>query len=212
MDVIDNDGLHVDSDHSFGAVGRTRCGKTTLMQHLLKQQPRVIVVDTKHDDPWKGYHLTMDSEAALSADVDRIVYRVPEGEKVPNEWWPRAMRVLHTKGGGVIYIDELPMITGPNFIPSGLADVFRIGNGLGVGVWWSAQESTGISNTALRQSRVLCLFNNHGASDRDKLIGTVGDMGEVTRDLDRFEFVVYRSDGAYRPDEIDIWRVPENAL
>lgn len=116
------------------------------------------------------------------------------------------MRLLNRKGGGVIYIDEMPMITSPNFAPRGLKDVFRIGAELGVGVWWSAQEATGVSNTVIRQTDVLCLFNNHGASDRDKLINTVGDMGEVTARLNQYEFVVYKAAGVYDADAIDIFK------
>lgn len=196
--------LNVTSEMRFGAVGRTRTGKTALMQHLLKQLTRVIVIDTKHGDAWPGYWLTNDPWAALNADAKKVVYRVPEGTKIPNEWWTRAMRFLHEQGGGVLYVDEMPMITGPNFAPQGLKDVFRIGGGLGVGVWWSAQEATGVSNTVIRQSEVLALFNNHGASDRDKLIGVAGDMGEVTKDLQLYEFVVYRSSGVYNAEDIPV--------
>lgn len=176
------------------------------MQSLLKQQKRVIVIDTKGADEWPGYFLTFDANAALNKDAQRVVYRVAEGETVPNDWWTRAMRFLHENGGGVIYVDEMPMITGPSFAPQGLKDVFRIGGGLGVGIWWSAQEATGVSNTVIRQSNVLCLFNNHGASDRDKLIATCGDMGEVTKDLELYEFVVYSADGVYRMDEIPVYK------
>lgn len=189
-----------------GSIGRTRTGKTFLMRELLKKQQRVIVVDTKHADEWPGYWLCDEAFAALNPNAKKIRYRVPEGVKIPNEWWTQAMRFLHAQGGGVIYVDEMPMITGPNFAPSGLKDVFRIGGGLGVGLWWSAQEATGVNNTVIRQSNALILFNNHGASDRDKLINTVGDMGEVTRDLDLHEFVVYYSDGVYRPEEIDVYK------
>lgn len=201
---VDETKLEVQNDMRVGAIGRTRTGKTKLMQHLLKSQKRVIVVDTKHGDEWPGFFLTEDGFAALNPDAKRVVYRVPEATKVPDEWWLRAMRYLHAQGGGIIYIDEMPMITKPNFAPPGLLDVFRIGGGLGVGVWWSAQEATGVANTVIRQSEVLCLFNNHGASDRDKLIATCGDMGEVTKDLGLYEFVVYRSSGVYNADEIPV--------
>lgn len=199
-------GLVVTSDMRIGAVGRTRTGKTALIRSLLAQQSRVIVVDTKHGDEWPGYYLTTDPFAALNADARKVVYRVEEGTTIPNEWWTRAMRFLHEHGGGVIYVDEMPMITGPNFAPQGLKDVFRIGGGLGVGLWWSAQEATGVANVCIRQSEILILFNNHGASDRDKLIGTVGDMGEVTKDLELYEFVVYRSSGVYHSDEIPVMK------
>lgn len=199
--------LEVGTDMRVGAIGRTRTGKTFLMRELLKQQRRVIVVDTKHADEWPGYFLTTDPYAALNPDAKRVVYRVMEGQTIPNAWWTTAMRFLHKQGGGVIYVDEMPMITGPNFAPKGLKDVFRIGGGLGVGLWWSGQEATGVHNTIIRQSNVLTLFNNHGASDRDKLIATVGDMGEITRDLELHEFVVYYADGVYKADDVPIYKV-----
>ena len=170
------------------------------MEYLLKQQPRVIAVDTKGDLNWKGYYLTSDPFSALNPDIKKVIVRIPEGEKVPNDFWTRAMRFLQSQGGGIIYIDEMPMITNPNWAPPGLKDVFRIGGGIGVGVYWSAQEATGVANTIIRQSEVLALFHNHGASDRDKIAGVAGDIAEVTKALDLQEFVVYESYGVYNED------------
>jgi hypothetical protein len=193
-------------DMRVGAVGRTRCGKTFAMERLLSQMRNVIVIDSKHRVNWQGYRLTTDPMAALSGIPGKVILR--HVEKVPDKFWTRAMDILNEAGGGVIYIDEMPEIGSANFMPAGLRTVFRLGGELGVGVWWAGQESTGIPNTALRQSDVLLLFMNHGASDREKLIKTAGDMGEVTGHLRRFEFTIYESGGeAYDPSSIRVFKV-----
>jgi hypothetical protein len=176
------------SDERVGFIGQTKMGKTFLVERLISEQPRAIVIDSKHRVNWKGFHLTDNPVAALLED--RTIYRPPTGVP-PEDWWEQAMVSLNERGGGIIYIDELPVIATDSRIPKGLAKVFRVGSELSVSVWWSAQESTTIHNTTLRQSEQLVLFYNQGASDRDKLIKIVGDMAEVTGRLKEYEFILF---------------------
>lgn len=196
--------LTVRNDQRFGAVGRTQSGKTFLMERMCAEQRNVLVIDSKQRVNWDGYFLTYDLRATLLEP--RTIYRHQE-HKIPDSFWMRAVESLHERGGGVIYIDELPVLTGPNRISPGLADAFRLGAEIGVAVWWAAQESTGVHNTALRQSEVIALFVNSGASDRDKLIRNYGDIAEVTGGLQPHEFVVVQNFGApYDPANIPVWK------
>jgi hypothetical protein len=180
------------------------------MGELLKQQPRVVVVDSKHRVDWDGFSLTYDWRAAANFATHKIIYR-HRGD-IPPEFWRRVLQSLHDAGGGVLYLDEAPAITSPSSAPSGLKDVIRMGGQLGVGVWWAGQEATGVNNTLIRQSDVLLLFHNNGASDRDKLIQTCGDMGEATYVLQPWEFMVYESGGkTYDPGKIPVYKVESNA-
>lgn len=201
--------LIANSDQRTGIIGQTRMGKTFLAEHLLAQQPRVIVVDSKHRVNWKGYHLTDNPVAALLED--RVIYR-PPGGRPPAEWWAEAVQTLHARGGGVIYVDEMAFISDPNRIDKGLADAFRLGGELGVGIWFSAQESTTVHNTTLRQAEMLILFYNQGASDRDKLGKIVGDMAYTTAHLPKYRFVVFVRGETYDHNEIPVYEViPERA-
>lgn len=195
--------LVVQSDERIGFIGQTKMGKTFLVERLAQEQPNIIVIDSKGRVNWKGFHLTDNPVAALLEK--RVIYR-PETGVPPEDWWNQAMQVLHERGGGVIYIDEIPVITTIGRIPPGLAKVFRVGSELGVGVWWSAQESTTIHNTTMRQSEQLILFYNQGASDRDKVIKVVGDMGEVTAHLDKYEFIVFVRGETYDNQAIPVYR------
>jgi hypothetical protein len=196
--------LSLSNDMRVGCLGRTGSGKTVLMEKMLASQPRVIVIDDKHRVNFSGYHLTSDPAAALLEK--KVIYR-PNG-KVPDSFWEDAMDVLHKAGGGIIYIDELSEECSPNSMPSGLKSILRMGRELGVGLWWSAQSATEIFNTAIRQSDVLILFLNIGVSDRDKIIKTVGDMGEVTAFLELYQFVVFESaNQAYDPNAIPAYKL-----
>lgn len=178
-------------------------GKTFLAEHLLSQQPRVIVIDSKGHINWKGYHLTDNPVAALM--TDRVIFR-PKGGKPPAEWWFEAMQILHERGGGVIYVDEGSYITDANRIDKGLADAFRLGGERGVGIWFSAQESTTVHNTMLRQSEMLVMFYNQGASDREKLARIVGDMAHATQYLPKYEFVVFVRGETYDHDAVPVYK------
>jgi hypothetical protein len=195
--------LNLTSDMRVGAIGQTQAGKTFIMEQALREQPRVVVVDDKQRVDWPGYSLTYDPNAAFAEDRIIVRHRKP----IPDDWWPAMMSSLHERGGGIIYIDEAAEQTTPNTIPAGLRTVVRLGAQIGVGVWWSAQEATAISNVLIRQSDILLLFFNQGASDRDKLIRTAGDIAEVTASLNLYEFLVYQSYGrGWDPSDIPVYR------
>lgn len=201
--------LILNSDMRVGCLGRTGSGKTFLMEQLLSEQPRVLIVDDKHRVNWSGYHLTNNPAAALLEP--KTIFRPTS--PIPNAFWDDALNTLHKAGGGVIYIDELSEQSSPNSMPSGLKSILRMGRELGVGLWWSAQSATEIYNTAIRQSDVLILFLNVGASDRDKIIKTAGDIGEVTAHLSLYEFVVFESaNQAYDPEDIPAWKYEPQAV
>lgn len=179
-------------------------GKTFLAERMLEQQPRVIVVDSKGFVKWKGYHLTSNPVAALTED--KVIYRPSDG-KPPPGFWAEAVRSLHARGGGVIYVDEMSYVTDSNRIDKGLADGFRLGGEIGVGFWYAAQESTTVHNTTLRQSEALVMFYNQGASDRDKLGRIVGDMAYVTAYLQPWQFVVFERGETYDGEAVPIYTV-----
>lgn len=193
----------VQNDMRVGCIGRTGSGKTYLMEKLLAPQPRVIVVDDKKRVNFPGFYLTNDPVAALLKP--KVILR-PEG-KLPDSFWDDAMTTLHEDGGGIIYVDELAHQSSPNHMPNGMKEILRVGRELGVGLWWSAQSATEIFNTAIRQADILILFLNVGASDRDKVIKTAGDIGETTAHLELREFVVFESaHQAYDPNEIPVYK------
>ncbi len=196
--------ISLSNDMRVGFLGFTGSGKTYAAEKLLEDQPRVIAVDSKHRVNFPGYHLTDNPAAALLEP--KTIYR-PKGS-IPNSFWEDCKEVLHEQGGGIVYIDELAVITTPNTIPSGLRDLLNTGRELGVGVWYAAQAASEIPNTALRGSNVLILFVNVGASDRDKIIKIAGDIGEITAHLEMREFVVVElANRAYDPGHIPVYTI-----
>lgn len=178
-------------------------GKSFLAERLLAPQPRVIAVDSKGYLKWPGYHLTSNPVAALL--TDKVIFR-PEGGHPADDFYVSAVDSLHERGGGVLYIDELAFLTSSNRMPKGLSDAFRLGGEMGVGVWFSAQESTTIHNTTLRQSELLVVFYNQGASDREKMAQIIGDMAFVTQHLEPYEFAVFKRGETTDRDSVEIYK------
>lgn len=196
--------LRVSNDQRMAVFGQTRMGKTFLIEHLLKGQPRVIAVDSKGMLEWPGYHLTDNPMAALLED--HVIYRPPSG-RPPADWWMEAVHRLHERGGGLLYVDEGSYVTGPNTIDTGLANAIRLGGQLGVGVWFAAQESVSVHNTTFRQAEVIIMFYNQGASDRDKLARVVGDMAYATAHLKEYQWVIFVRGTTYDHDAIPVYQV-----
>lgn len=195
--------LTANSDERITIIGQTRMGKTFLIERLAAKQPRFVVVDSKHRVNWKDFHLT--SNPAATHLRNRIIYRPPSG-RPPDSWWEHTMYDLHDKGGGVIYVDEGPVVCTANRIPDGMAKVYRVGGELGVAIWMSSQESTTIHNTTMRQSNQIIMFYNQGASDRDKLARITGDMAEVTGKLHEYQFVVFVRGETYDADAVPVYQ------
>jgi hypothetical protein len=201
--------LQLRNDYRVGCLGRQGSGKTELMRMLLDEQPRVIIVDDKHRVNFPGYYLTSDPTAALLEPKTIFRPTVP----INSNWWEDAMDVLHKAGGGIIYIDELAEQCSASRMAAGLKSVLRMGRVLGVGLWWSAQSATEIYNTAIRQSDILIMFLNVGASDRDKMIKIAGDIAEVTAHLELYDFVVFESaNQTYDPEAIPAYRLPRELV
>lgn len=196
--------LVVQSDERIDFLGQTKTGKTFLVERLAAEQPRIKVVDSKHRVNWKGFYLTDDPIAALLED--RVIYRPPTGVP-PDDWWEAALESLTDRGGGVIYLDEAPVIMTQAKIPTGLAKIYRVGSELGVGVWASMQESTTIHNTVLRQAQQIICFYNQGTSDREKMMGIIGDMAEVTAHLPVHEFIVFVQGETKDGEPIHVYKV-----
>jgi hypothetical protein len=195
--------LVLSNDMRVGAIGRTRSGKTFLMERLLADQPRVLVIDDKERVNWPGYHLTVNPSAALLEP--KTILR--PGSPLPNAFWEDALYAMHEAGGGIIYIDELAEETTPHNIPAGMQSIFRLGGELGVGLWFSCQSATEVHNSALRGCDILVLFLNIGSSDRDKIIKITGDIGEVTAFLELYQFVVFESaNQSYDPNAIPAYK------
>ncbi len=197
--------LTVTSDQRITFIGQTQMGKTTLVKNLLDQQPRVWAVDSKEMLDWPGYYLTDNPMAVFTQD--HVIYRPPGGQP-PEWWWMEAVRRMHERGGGVIYVDEGSYVTDANRMPKGLQDAIRLGAQIGVGVWFAGQEATTIHNTALRQADMLILFYNQGSSDREKLSKVTGDMAHITRNLPPYELVVFKRGETYDHDAIPTYKLP----
>jgi hypothetical protein len=195
--------LTLNNDMRVGLIGRTRSGKSFLAESLLAGQKRVLIIDSKGDVEFPGYFLTSNPAAALLEP--KTIFR-PDGP-IHNSFWEDAMWHIHEQGGGIIYVDEMSEVCTANTMPAGLRSIFRMGGGLGVGLWYSAQSATEITNTSLRQSDVIIMFLNIGASDRDKLMKITGDIAEVTAKLPLHHFVVYESaNQSYDPDAIPSYK------
>ena len=195
--------LTANSDERVGFLGQTRMGKTYLACELLEKQPRVIAIDSKGHLKWPGYYLTSNPVAALL--TDKVIFRPTSGSPEPH-WYSEAVLSLHERGGGVLYVDEMSYLTSANRIDKGLADAFRLGGEKGVGVWYSAQESTTVHNTTLRQSGLIVMFYNQGASDREKLAQITGDMAFATQHLDPYQFIVFTRGETTDRQEIPVYK------
>jgi hypothetical protein len=170
-----------------GALGKTGSGKTFLMQRLVRQfedqNIAVLIVDTKHSINMFGFLILYDEEKAVkdAAKGKSVIFRPGRrgGRKKnvgmrtkPTDNFYRMIWAKFgskTRGDLLLYIDEAAHVTSANSIPEPLQLLVQAGREVGIGVWWSGQQGTGVNNWLISQTEKIMVFRLTSGSDRSKM-------------------------------------------
>ncbi len=173
------------------AFGATNCGKSYLMRYILRDEPRLIVIDTKDETgAGSGWGLSDNWKQGFSklerGDPARI--RLPQvrvrGEY--DQWWEMIYKLRNVK----VYIDELPSVGPPTGSP-GLLALYQRGRGRGISVLASAQRPLWIPRSVVSETTWIFLFYLQMADDRDYMVKQVLGPRADTVLPDR-QFLVWR--------------------
>jgi hypothetical protein len=185
--------LEIGTDERLGALGMTGYGKSFLVLRWVAQLERCIVVDTKHEIRIPGYTIIKKEDAVFSrfGSPNKVIYR-PRRSRLPDSFFGRVWGRFGSprKPKAVVYIDEAANVTTEHRIGDELKNCVQAGRSVGLGVWWSAQNSTRVNNTLLSLTDKLAIFRMNVESDRKKLGGVVGQKtAEAAAILGRYQFV-----------------------
>lgn len=171
--------------HAFFA-GRTRSGKTTLIQSILSQFPRVIIHDQKGE--WTPFatrnhyyivHTPEELQALLLKNPSRIIYQpLPGDEDV--EGFNDFCKVVYHQYNIALIIDEAASYCLSSKVPKWASALLRLGNGKGIGVISLTQRPRDVSNVLLSESVIIVSFRLALKTDRSKIIETIGTEVEQT--------------------------------
>lgn len=168
------------TDRHIFLAGKTRSGKTVLIQSVLHALPRVVVHDRKNE--WGGYaarnhyyviHTPEELYELLQKGAKRIVYMPAVGGDEMADFDMFCEVLFHT-GNVTVIIDEAASYCMTSTLPKWTSELMRLGNGLGTGCWSLTQRPRDVSNVLLSESVIVVAFRLALKTDRTKIIQTVG--------------------------------------
>lgn len=138
-------------DH-VGAVGTTRCGKTTLMkQEVVQKQTRILVIDTKQEDfndlpavKWKDAirRIRLADWSHHDHTTARFRWRIKMGADAEDEANAFAYEVLKRLRNTSTYWDEIGSYCTAGHIGPGLKVLITQGGGRDLRFNWTTQRPT----------------------------------------------------------------------
>jgi len=165
--------------HAFFA-GKTRSGKTVLVQSFLNTFSRVVVHDPKGE--WGPFaannhyyivHTPPELGDLLQRGASRIIYQPSAGDEDVEGFNDFCEVVFHQTNLSLI-IDEAADHCQTGKVPRWTKSLLRLGNGKGLGVISLTQRPRDVSNVLISESVIIVAFRLELKTDRTKIMETVG--------------------------------------
>lgn len=173
------------------AFGATESGKSFLMRHLLRDEPRLIALDTKGEmGRGSGWRLSDDWNKAY----ERLRRGQPARVRLPQVrirgQYETYFEKIYALKNVRVYIDELPSVGPPTGSP-GLLALYQRGRSRGISVFAAAQRPLWIPRSVLTETTWIFMFYLQMADDREYMIRQVLGPG-ADRILPDRQFLAWR--------------------
>lgn len=171
--------------------GRTGSGKSTLADKLIRTlRYRTVVLDPKGLWDFPGYLPVVEYDPRPETRYQ--VFRPLEGarptrDRLYTDWELFLQQVWRDPQPTLVYVDELTMVTTPQYASPILFKFARQGRAFGKGLWTGTQRPSGIPGSFLTEAEHWFVFDLRHGDDRKKVAGFLGDAAEE-RPKGRYSF------------------------
>lgn len=186
------------NEHAFFA-GKTRSGKTVLVQSLCNQFPRIVIHDRKWE--WgnfarRNHYMRVDTPETLLSVLKRGGKRVLYQPADPStEDFDEVCKILFYTANITFVVDEAASYNAHNMTPFWMGELLRLGSGKGIGVISLVQRPRDVANVLLSESTIIVSFKLQLDTDRTKIAGTCGpEVKEPLRTLPKYAFMLFDAD------------------
>jgi ABC-type oligopeptide transport system ATPase subunit len=170
----------IESSDRVTLIGKTGCGKTTVAEQLLNNQPGyAIVIDPKGMCNWEGWHVT-EKPSRVSADLLRHKHII---FKPPITWsfsdYDNFFAWIYKIRNIIAYIDEVFAVASETTRPSSwLGAIATRGRQLNIGLWCATQRPARVPIFLLSEADHFLMFHLKLPVD----IGRVYEIAEMTKE------------------------------
>lgn len=173
-------------------VGRKGSGKTTLVAEIVREERRVIVLDTMNEyGRARGLEVIYGFEAAVHAVARasrarsfRLSLRGLEHDQVLE-----VLAGCYHLRELLIVLEEASMFMKSQMIPPEIAKLVRTGRHQGISQLYVAQRPSMLHLDVISQADLIVSFQQHAARDVETLVGHLGEHAAAVRELPRFELI-----------------------
>lgn len=178
-------------------VGRKGSGKSTLTREILQHSDRLMIYDTMGEHSWVPDQFDDLAESEMyifehgcSGDSFIGSY-VPSGDEIEGDFSVVCTAAYET-GNITVVVEELPMLSNPNYVPKRFDRLIRLGRHRSINVLYTGQRLSECPRRVTAATDVFVLFSHTEPVDLDRIAERCDpEVANLVAQLGEHEFLVW---------------------
>ncbi len=155
-----------------GILGRKGTGKSRMLRERLKSESRIVLWDPLGEHVWCPNRITdparLDAFFGWTRKREKFAARfvplaAPEGS------FDAVADMVYRRGRLAFGVEEVAMISNPNWLPEGFDRLVRLGRHRGVDLLWTSQRAGEVARRLTAQTDVFIIFRHTEPRDLDAI-------------------------------------------
>ncbi len=177
----------------YGIAGKRGSGKSTVLKALAATAPRVLVWDLLGEHRWCPNRLRDARDItrfiAWAHGRERFAARVVP-EDGGDETFDALCDLAYREGRLLLVVEEVAMVSKPNWLPASFDKIVRLGRHRGVSVAWTTQRLSEVARRLTSTTDAFLLFFHHEPRDVEAIQQRCGvTVADTVSRLGRHNFV-----------------------
>lgn len=196
----------------IGIAGKRGSGKSTILKSIALTAPRLLVWDLLGEHRWcpNALHNATEISAFVSwaHGRERFAARVVP-EDTSDDTFEALCQLAYREGRLLLVVEEVAMISKPNWLPASFDKVVRLGRHRGVSVAWTTQRLSEVARRLTSTTDAFLLFFHHEPRDVEAIQQRCGvAVADVVSGLGKHNFVSWDvATGRINKDSVARFRV-----
>jgi hypothetical protein len=184
----------------IGIAGRKGSGKSALTREILKHCMREFVFDTMGEHTWVPEKFNSLDEAWVYIAMHGGDPQPFQGAYVAEDAGDESLdtdfaeicTAVWESGNMTLAVEELPMLSEPNYVPPAFNRLVRLGRHRSVNILYTGQRLSECPRRVTAATDIFALFHTSEPGDLDRIAERCGpETAEVVSHLGDHEFVIY---------------------
>jgi hypothetical protein len=177
------------------SLGRKGAGKSRMLRELLEKEPRIVLWDPLSEHAWCPNRITD------LARLDSFLYWTRQREKFAARFVPlttledcfdSVCDMVYRRGGLAFGVEEVALISQPNYLPEGFDRLVRLGRHRAVDVLWTSQRAGEVARRLTSATDVFFIFRHTEPRDLAAISERAGsEVADRVSRLGLHEYLVW---------------------